>query len=182
MIARKYFGLIDVFSIHPLKENVWKFVNPFMKTYQTLKWVKISVNHWKNCTILKGKTAFFHYGIIIYVFIFDDFVTNWEIISIFKLSIEMHSSTDECWFFLKFYRSWKISLKNYTFYNFPLFARILKIGTSYLVQFQKRAVTNLKNYSTKNNENLEKPKAGPAIATIMKDFTAKEEKILLVEK
>ena len=33
------------------------------------------------------------------------------------------------------------------------------VGTSYLPQFQKRAVTNLKNYSTKNNENLRKPKA-----------------------
>ena len=37
---------------------------------------------------------------------------------------------------------------------------LLKIGTSYLPQFQKRDVTNLKNYSTKNNENLRKPKAG----------------------
>ena len=35
-----------------------------------------------------------------------------------------------------------------------------RIGTSYLAQFQKRAVTNLKNYSTKNYENLQKPKAG----------------------
>ena len=34
------------------------------------------------------------------------------------------------------------------------------IGTSYLAQFPKRAVTNLKNYSTKNYENLQKPKAG----------------------
>ena len=31
---------------------------------------------------------------------------------------------------------------------------------SYLVQFQKRAVTNLKKYLTKSNENLRKPKAG----------------------
>ena len=30
------------------------------------------------------------------------------------------------------------------------------IGTSYLAKFQKRAVTNLKNYSTKNDENLRK--------------------------
>ena len=34
------------------------------------------------------------------------------------------------------------------------------IGTSYLAQFQKRAVTDLKNYSTKNDENLQKPKEG----------------------
>ena len=34
------------------------------------------------------------------------------------------------------------------------------IGTSYLAKFQKRAVTNLKNYSTKNDENLRKPKGG----------------------
>ena len=34
------------------------------------------------------------------------------------------------------------------------------IGTSYLAQFQKRAVTNLKNYWTKNDENLRKPKTG----------------------
>ena len=31
------------------------------------------------------------------------------------------------------------------------------IGTSYLAKFQKRAVTNLKNYLTKNDENLWKP-------------------------
>ena len=34
------------------------------------------------------------------------------------------------------------------------------IGTSYLGKLQKRAVTNLKNYSTKNDENLQKPKGG----------------------
>ena len=34
------------------------------------------------------------------------------------------------------------------------------IGTSYLPKFQKRAVTNLKNYSTKKDENLRKPKEG----------------------
>ena len=33
---------------------------------------------------------------------------------------------------------------------------ILRIGTSYLPQFQKRAVTNLKNHSTKNNEKFAK--------------------------
>ena len=31
---------------------------------------------------------------------------------------------------------------------------------SYLAKFPKRAVTNLKNYSTKNDENLRKPKRG----------------------
>ena len=43
-------------------------------------------------------------------------------------------------------------------------AKLLKnrhnIGTSYLAKFQKRAVTNLKNYSTKINENVRKPKRG----------------------
>ena len=34
------------------------------------------------------------------------------------------------------------------------------IGTSYLPKFQKRAVTNLRNYSTKNDENSRKPKEG----------------------
>ena len=34
------------------------------------------------------------------------------------------------------------------------------IGTSYLPQFQKRSVTNLKNYSTENDENFRKPKEG----------------------
>ena len=34
------------------------------------------------------------------------------------------------------------------------------IGTSYLPKFQKRAVTNPKNYLTKNDENLQKPKGG----------------------
>ena len=34
------------------------------------------------------------------------------------------------------------------------------IGTSYLPKFKKRAVTNLKNYFTKNDENLRKPKGG----------------------
>ena len=34
------------------------------------------------------------------------------------------------------------------------------IGTSYLAKFQKRAVTILKNYLTKNDENLRKPKEG----------------------
>ena len=29
------------------------------------------------------------------------------------------------------------------------------IGTSYLAQFQKRGVTNLKNHSTKNDKNLQ---------------------------
>ena len=38
--------------------------------------------------------------------------------------------------------------------------RQIFIGTSYLAQFQKRAVTNLKNYLTKNYENLRKPKEG----------------------
>ena len=33
-------------------------------------------------------------------------------------------------------------------------------GTSYLAKFQKRAVTNLNNYSMKNYENLRKSKAG----------------------
>ena len=33
------------------------------------------------------------------------------------------------------------------------------IGTSYLPQFQKRAVTNLKKYSTKNEKKLQKSKA-----------------------
>ena len=41
-----------------------------------------------------------------------------------------------------------------------LFRKIAFIGTSYLPKFQKRAVTNLKNYSTKNDENLRKPKEG----------------------
>ena len=36
----------------------------------------------------------------------------------------------------------------------------LPIGTSYLAKFPKGAVTNLKNYSTKNDENLRKPKGG----------------------
>ena len=34
-----------------------------------------------------------------------------------------------------------------------------RIGTSYLAQFQKRAVTILKNYSTKNDKNLPKSTA-----------------------
>ena len=34
------------------------------------------------------------------------------------------------------------------------------IGTSYLPKFQKRAVTNIKKYLTKNGENLRKPKGG----------------------
>ena len=38
--------------------------------------------------------------------------------------------------------------------------RISPIGTSYLVKFQKRAVTNLKNYLTKNYEKLRKSKGG----------------------
>ena len=38
--------------------------------------------------------------------------------------------------------------------------KIFPIGTSYLAKFQKRAVKNLKNYSTKNDENLRKPKGG----------------------
>ena len=42
-----------------------------------------------------------------------------------------------------------LSIKFYYFLEF--------IGTSYLPKFQKRAVTNLKNYSTKNDENLRKP-------------------------
>ena len=42
----------------------------------------------------------------------------------------------------------------------PIGFRILTIGTSYHPKFQKRAATNLKNYSTKNTENLGKPKAG----------------------
>ena len=46
---------------------------------------------------------------------------------------------------------------------------IALIGTSYLAKFQKRAVTNLNNYSTKNDENL----------AFMKDFTAKEQIFLL---
>ena len=38
--------------------------------------------------------------------------------------------------------------------------KLLRIGTSYLAKFQKRAVTHLKNYSTKNDGNLRKPKKG----------------------
>ena len=34
------------------------------------------------------------------------------------------------------------------------------LGTSYNPKFQKRAITNLKNYSMKNDENLRKPKKG----------------------
>ena len=34
------------------------------------------------------------------------------------------------------------------------------IGTSYLGKLQKRAVTNLKNYSTKTYEDLRNPKRG----------------------
>ena len=43
----------------------------------------------------------------------------------------------------------------------PLFSGLSPIGTSYLPKFQKRAVTNLKNYLTKSDENLRKPKVGP---------------------
>ena len=38
------------------------------------------------------------------------------------------------------------------------FEKVCCIGTSYPPKFQKRAVTNLKNYSTKNDEKLRKPK------------------------
>ena len=38
--------------------------------------------------------------------------------------------------------------------------KVSLIGNSYLAKFQKRAVPNLKNYSTKNDENLQKLKAG----------------------
>ena len=41
---------------------------------------------------------------------------------------------------------------------FSLMTRIIR--TSYLAKFQERAITNLKNYSTKNDENLRKPKGG----------------------
>ena len=40
------------------------------------------------------------------------------------------------------------------------FKYLASIGTFYLAKFKKRAVTNLKNYSTKNYENLLKPIGG----------------------
>ena len=60
---------------------------------------------------------------------------------------------------------------------------VKKIGTSYLPQFQKRAVKNLKNYSTKNDKFFLKT-SGRAIAAIMKDFTAKgaKEQIFLLDR
>ena len=62
---------------------------------------------------------------------------------------------------------WYLSLQLYIVYNvYPynmlqsMVSLLFCIGTSYLPKFQKRAVTNLKNYSTKNDENLRKPKGG----------------------